>query len=103
MDIVEDLRTTVRSSNPDFFQKAADEIERLTDENERLREVLNAVLFAFDNDTATAAQLRKVYATEIAKAQALLTPNALAQADAACGVSPGAMGSASLVEQGEKQ
>ena len=55
MDIVEDLRTTVRSSNPDFFQKAADEIERLTDENERLREVLNAVLFAFDNDTATAA------------------------------------------------
>ena len=76
MDIVEDLRTTVRSSNPDFFQKAADEIERLTDENERLREVLNAVLFAFDNDTATAAQLRKVYATEIAKAQALLTPNA---------------------------
>ena len=29
MDIVEDLRTTVRSSNPDFFQKAADEIEQL--------------------------------------------------------------------------
>ena len=29
MDIVEDLRTTVRSSNPAFFQKAADEIERL--------------------------------------------------------------------------
>ncbi len=29
MDIVEDLRTTDRSSNPAFFQKAADEIERI--------------------------------------------------------------------------
>ena len=33
----------------------------------------------------------------------LVPHNALAQADAACGVSPGAMGSAAQVEQGEKK
>jgi len=40
---------------------------------------------------------------QITNAVRRMTPNAPAQADAACGVSPGAMGSAALVEQGEKQ
>ena len=36
------------------------------------RRVLARLLYAFDNDTTTAAQLRKVYAAEIAEAEALL-------------------------------
>ena len=38
----------------------------------RTRRVLAKLLYAFDNDTTTAAQLRKVYAAEIAEAEALL-------------------------------
>ena len=36
------------------------------------RRVLSRLLYAFDNDTATAEQLRKVYAEEIAEAVELL-------------------------------
>ena len=38
----------------------------------RTMRVLERLLYAFDNDTATAAQLRKIYAAEIAEAEELL-------------------------------
>lgn len=44
----------------------------LRDERDKLRSVLERLMFAFDNDTTTAAQLRKVYAAEISEAEALL-------------------------------
>ncbi|HPV24777.1 MAG TPA: hypothetical protein PLJ65_11430, partial [Casimicrobium sp.] len=67
------------------YDEMQNEIERLTD--------LNRVLEAgFMEAVKQIAKSDPVGVSRWLKEQGVTTPNALAQADAACGVSPGAMG-----------
>lgn len=93
----------------DLLDGVADRLEVLEREHQTFfdrwhgdRRKLEALQLAAENLVAQKGR----HNTEIGYrrlVEVLKSMNALAQADAACGVSPGAMGSAALVEKGDEQ
>ena len=101
MDVLDNLKSLERQSEDRIWRTA----KAAGEEINRLRSGVAAYLKANDTEGFGCACTPKFKCYPCREhdrqkpLRELLTPNALAQADAACGVSPGAMGSAAHYEE----